>query len=57
MFFWLVWAILLKYVGGAHPPVEDPGVPLSTGRKVLGLVTLAVFVFTFTPVFLSPVTT
>ncbi len=57
MFFWLVWAILLKYVGGEHPPVEDPGVPLSTGRKVAGFATLAVFVVTFTPVFLSPVST
>jgi membrane-associated protease RseP (regulator of RpoE activity) len=57
MFFWLVWAILLKYVGGEHPPVEDPGVPLSTGRKVAGFATLAVFVVTFTPVFLSPVAT
>jgi len=55
MFFWLVWAILLKYVGGEHPPVEDPGIPLSTGRKVTGFATLAVFVITFTPVFLSPV--
>lgn len=55
MFFWLVWAILLKYVGGEHPPVEDPGVPLSTGRKVVGFATLVVFVVTFTPVFLSPV--
>lgn len=57
MFMWLVWAILLRYVGGKHPPVEDPDAPLSTGRKVLGFVTLAVFVLTFTPVLMSPVTT
>jgi len=56
MFMWLVWAILLRYVGGKHPPVEDLEAPLSTGRKVLGFVTLVVFVVTFTPVLMSPVT-
>ena len=55
MFMWLVWAILLRYVGGKHPPVEDPDAPLNTGRKVLGFVTLVVFVVTFTPVLMSPV--
>jgi membrane-associated protease RseP (regulator of RpoE activity) len=54
MAFWLVWAILLKYVGGEHPPVEDPQAPLTTGRKAAGIATLAVFLVTFTPVFLSP---
>jgi hypothetical protein len=56
MFMWLVWAILLRYVGGKHPPVEDPSAPLSTGRKVAGFITLVVFVVTFTPVLMSPVT-
>jgi membrane-associated protease RseP (regulator of RpoE activity) len=56
MFMWLVWAILLRYVGGKHPPVEDPEAPLSTGRKLTGFVTLVVFVVTFTPVLMSPVT-
>jgi membrane-associated protease RseP (regulator of RpoE activity) len=56
MFMWLVWAILLRYVGGKHPPVEDLDAPLGTGRKVTGFVTLVVFVVTFTPVLMSPVT-
>jgi membrane-associated protease RseP (regulator of RpoE activity) len=57
MTFWLALAILLRYVGGDHPPVEDPDAPLSTGRKLAGFTTLVVFIACFTPVFMTPVMT
>lgn len=50
----LFWTILLRFVGHAHPPVEDPGLPLGRLRLAVGLLSLAVLVATFTPVIGSP---
>ncbi len=55
MFGWLVWAILLRFVGRGHPPVEDEETPLSPRRRLVGWLALAVLVSTFMPVFLSQV--
>jgi membrane-associated protease RseP (regulator of RpoE activity) len=49
--FWLSWFVLLtvmgRYNGGEHPPCE-PG-ELSTGRRVVAVLTLALFVGLFMP--------
>jgi len=55
MFGWLVWALLLRFVGRDHPPVEDEDTPLSRSRRIVGWLALAVLVLTFMPVFLSQV--
>jgi membrane-associated protease RseP (regulator of RpoE activity) len=47
---WLFWALLLWIMGFRHPPPLEWWVPLDWKRKVLGWVTLAVFVLTFIPV-------
>lgn len=47
---WLFWALLLLIMGFRHPPPLEWWVPLDWKRKVLGWVTLAVFVLTFIPV-------
>ncbi len=47
---WLVWAALLLFMGVNHPPVAYDWVPLDRRRKTIGLITLTVFVVTFTPV-------
>jgi membrane-associated protease RseP (regulator of RpoE activity) len=47
---WLFWAFLLWILGFRHPPPLEWWVPLDLKRKVLGWVTLAVFVLTFIPV-------
>lgn len=47
---WLIWAGLLLFLGINHPPVAYDWVPLDRRRKVIGLITLMVFVITFTPV-------
>ena len=47
---WLVWAGLLCFMGLNHPPVACDRVPLDKRRKIIGLITLIVFVVTFTPV-------
>ena len=53
---WLVWAImLLVLLGAKHPPPLDHDVPLDRRRKVIGAITLLVFIVTFIPVPFSSV--
>jgi membrane-associated protease RseP (regulator of RpoE activity) len=47
---WLVWAVLLYFLGLRHPPPYNDWVPLDFRRKVLGLVTVLVFILSFTPI-------
>lgn len=47
---WFVWAGLLYIMGWKHPPPLDTAVPLDTKRKWLGVLSLILFVITFTPV-------
>lgn len=46
MLFGLLW-LMTRRVGSDHPPVDD--LSLSPGRKVVGLISLLVFVLVFTP--------
>jgi membrane-associated protease RseP (regulator of RpoE activity) len=47
---WLMWFFLVtRFVGTGHPPVEQPHVPLSRGRKVVVLVTWLMTALTFMP--------
>lgn len=46
---WLIWAILLAILGFRHPPPAYHWIPLDRRRRILGLVTIIVFVLTFTP--------
>jgi len=54
MLVWLIWTILLKFVGHAHPPVVDTATSLDRGRLAVGGITLLVLIMTFTPVIGSP---
>ncbi|MFM8911763.1 MAG: site-2 protease family protein [Flammeovirgaceae bacterium] len=46
---WLLFIFILgTFVGVQHPPAESEE-PLSTGRKILGWVAMAIFVLCFTP--------
>ncbi|MBA4321708.1 MAG: hypothetical protein C0408_02710 [Odoribacter sp.] len=47
---WLVWAGILLIMGTNHPPVIYDWIPLDRKRKVIGWITLSLFVMTFTPV-------
>jgi membrane-associated protease RseP (regulator of RpoE activity) len=47
---WLVWALLLMLLGRRHPPPVYDWVPLDRRRKILGVITILVFVLTYTPV-------
>lgn len=47
---WLVWAVLLYFMGINHPQVAYEWIPLDRKRKVIGCLTLIVFLITFSPV-------
>lgn len=46
---WLIWALLLYLLGMRHPPPSYDWVPLDRRRKILGVITILVFLLTFTP--------
>jgi membrane-associated protease RseP (regulator of RpoE activity) len=46
---WLLWAVLLTFLGTRHPPPYCDWINLDRRRKVLGALTILVFVLTFTP--------
>ena len=47
---WLLWSVIVLFMGLYHPPVRDESVPLGTGRRLLALLALAIFVLAFMPV-------
>jgi len=47
---WLFWSLLLFLMGFRHPPPLDWWVPLDRKRKVIGWLTMAIFILTFIPV-------
>lgn len=46
---WLMWAVLLSFLGWRHPPPYFHWVPLDRRRKFLGFLTILVFMLTFSP--------
>lgn len=46
---WLVWALLIRFIGLKHPPVMDEYVPLSSGRKKTAAALLVIFILSIAP--------
>jgi membrane-associated protease RseP (regulator of RpoE activity) len=46
---WILWSALVRLIGIRHPPTLDDYSPLGTGRVVLAIVALGVFVVCFLP--------
>jgi membrane-associated protease RseP (regulator of RpoE activity) len=46
---WLMWGVLLYLLGFRHPPPYHDWIPLDRPRRLLGLLTIVVFVLTFSP--------
>lgn len=47
---WFLWAVLIFFLARIpHPPVIDESVPLGRSRRVVGIITLVIFVLTFIP--------
>jgi len=52
IFFWIgwfVWALLIYFLGLKHPRIFDEAIPLSPGRRLLGVLVLIIFIVSFTP--------
>lgn len=47
---WLIWGILLIILGFRHPPIVYSEMPLDPKRKIIGWISLLIFILTFTPV-------
>jgi membrane-associated protease RseP (regulator of RpoE activity) len=46
---WLLWVVLLYFMGFVHPPPLHYWVPLDRKRRLIGYLTIAVFILTFMP--------
>jgi membrane-associated protease RseP (regulator of RpoE activity) len=47
---WLIWGVLLLFMGVRHPPPVDSETPLDAKRKLLGWLLLATLFVTFMPI-------
>ncbi|NJD56849.1 MAG: site-2 protease family protein [Nitrospirae bacterium] len=47
---WLIWAVLLFFLGSKHPPILYPEIPLDPGRRAVGIMAFIIFILTFIPV-------
>jgi membrane-associated protease RseP (regulator of RpoE activity) len=47
---WLLWALLLFFLGVQHPPVLLPHITLDERRRKVGFAAIAIFFLTFVPV-------
>lgn len=46
---WIVWAVIMFFMGYRHPPVMYPFIQLDRRRKLVGWISLVIFILTFTP--------
>jgi membrane-associated protease RseP (regulator of RpoE activity) len=46
---WIVWSALFWVIGFKHPPTLDRISPLSRKHKVIGIISLVIFILTFVP--------
>ena len=46
---WLMWAVLVSFLGWRHPPPYYHWVPLDRSRQALGIITILIFLLTFSP--------
>ncbi len=49
---WVIWAVMLFFLGTRHPAPVFEDIPLTRGRRIVGIVSGALFLLCFTP---SPV--
>ncbi len=46
---WIVWSALFWVIGFKHPPTLDRISPLSRKHKIIGIISLIIFILTFVP--------
>tara|TARA_B100000315_G_scaffold224382_1_gene229877 strand:+ start:6522 stop:7439 length:918 start_codon:yes stop_codon:yes gene_type:complete len=46
---WIIWSLLPLLIGLRHPPVLDTHVPLDSKRRLIGWITIIIFMMSFVP--------
>jgi len=46
---WILWAVLLRFLGRRHPPTLNDQLPVGRGRELVGALSLVVFLICFVP--------
>ena len=46
---WILWAVLLRFLGGRHPPTLNDNLPVGRSRELVGALSLVVFLICFVP--------
>ena len=46
---WLLWAVLIGFLGLRHPPIRDEQVPLDGRRKLVAYAVIVIFILSFIP--------
>ena len=46
---WLIWALIILFLGLRHPRVLDETTSLSAGRKIIGCLMIFIFILSFIP--------
>jgi membrane-associated protease RseP (regulator of RpoE activity) len=46
---WILWALLLRFLGRRHPPTLNDHAPVGRGRALVGILSLVIFVVCFVP--------
>ena len=49
-FGWLIWFVLVFFLGLGHPSTVDAHTPLAGNRRMMAWATVALFILTFSPV-------
>jgi len=46
---WFVWAILIGFIGLKHPRILDEDIPISSGRRLIAIAVIVIFILSFIP--------
>ncbi|MGB8951108.1 MAG: site-2 protease family protein [Candidatus Aminicenantales bacterium] len=46
---WLIWGLIIMFLGLKHPRILDEEVPLTPSRKLIGFLVLVIFILSFIP--------
>jgi hypothetical protein len=46
---WFVWALLIGFIGLKHPRILDEDIPISSGRRLIAIAVIVIFILSFIP--------
>ena len=51
---WIIWGLLIAFIGVSHPPPLNTIAPLDAKRKIVGVLSWLLFILIFTPIPVTP---